>query len=89
MNYDSGAITRLVDQLEKRGLVKRLRSKTDRRVVNLSLTPAGGVLAKSLSVRVVEYWNEMLEGFSHEESAMLISLLTRLVARMELEPFAR
>jgi DNA-binding MarR family transcriptional regulator len=66
--------------------VERLRSKTDRRVVNLSLTDAGRALARSLSVRVVEYWNDMLEGFTHEESALLLSLLTRLVTRMEVEP---
>ena len=86
MNYDSGATTRLVDQLEHRGLVERVRSKSDRRVVNLSLTAAGRDTAKSLSVRVVEYWNDMLDDFSHEEAAMLIALLTRLVTRMESEP---
>jgi DNA-binding MarR family transcriptional regulator len=86
MNYDSGAITRLVDQLEKRGLVERVRSTSDRRIVNLSLTAAGRALAKSLSVRVVEYWNDMLEGFTHDEAALLVSLLSRLVTRMEVEP---
>jgi len=86
MNYDSGAITRLVDQLEKRGLVERLRSKSDRRVVNLSLTAAGRALAKSLSARVVEFWNDMLEDFTREEATQLISLLSRLVTRMEVEP---
>jgi DNA-binding MarR family transcriptional regulator len=86
MNYDSGAITRLVDQLENRRLVERVRSKSDRRVVNLSLTAAGRALAKSLSIRVVEYWNDMLDGFTHEETSLLVSLLTRLVTRMEVEP---
>jgi DNA-binding MarR family transcriptional regulator len=86
MSYDSGAITRLVDQLEKRGLVERVRSTSDRRVVNLSLTAAGRDMAKSLSVRVVEYWNDMLEDFTREEATLLISMLSRLVTRMEAEP---
>jgi MarR family 2-MHQ and catechol resistance regulon transcriptional repressor len=37
----SGNITLVVDNLEKQGLVKRLRDSDDRRVVNVSLTPAG------------------------------------------------
>jgi DNA-binding MarR family transcriptional regulator len=78
MNHDTGATTRLVDQLEERGLVKRTRSNTDRRVVNLTLTPDGRACAKSLTPRVVNYWNGILGGFSHAEVATLIDLLARL-----------
>src|SRR5687768_2063814 len=41
LHHDSGAMTRLVDQLESRKLVDRRRSAGDRRVVELSLTDAG------------------------------------------------
>jgi MarR family transcriptional regulator, 2-MHQ and catechol-resistance regulon repressor len=37
----AGNITMVVDNLEKRGLVKRVRSNTDRRLITVSLTPAG------------------------------------------------
>lgn len=86
MNYDSGAITRLVDHLEERGLVVRSRSTSDRRVVKLSLTKAGQAMWKKLTPAVVEYWNDLLEGFSHTEAETLVSLLARLLARMEQEP---
>ena len=39
MCHDAGAMTRLVDQLEKRGLLSRQRDTADRRVVNLVLRP--------------------------------------------------
>ena len=86
MNYDSGAITRLVDQLEERGLVERTRSKSDRRVVRLSLTKEGHAMWKKLTPPVVDYWNDLLDGFSHAEAETLVNLLTRLLARMETEP---
>jgi DNA-binding MarR family transcriptional regulator len=86
MDHDTGAITRLVDQLEERGFLVRRRSTTDRRVVHLEITQAGKALTKSLMPRLIEFWNDVLEGFSAEEAAQLISLLTRLLARIEGQP---
>jgi DNA-binding MarR family transcriptional regulator len=86
MSYDSGAITRLVDQLEKRGFVARTRSTTDRRVVHLAMTAEGEAATKALTPSTMNFWNEMLEGFSPTEAEMLIALLTRLLAKMEKTP---
>ena len=41
-------ITRLVDRLERRGLVKRSRSRQDRRVVEVGITDKGLVLVRGL-----------------------------------------
>ncbi len=87
LNYDSGAMTRLVDQLESRALVTRLRDKADQRIINLSLTPSGHAVTKMLLPRIVNFWNNMLDEFSHAETKMLLSLLTRLLNRAEREPF--
>jgi len=40
-------IVNLVDRLEERGLVVRVRSKTDRRVVDIELTEAGADLVRN------------------------------------------
>jgi|HubBroStandDraft_2_1064218.scaffolds.fasta_scaffold82891_2 DNA-binding MarR family transcriptional regulator len=88
MDHDTGAITRLVDQMEARGFITRRRSTEDRRVVNLEITPAGKALAKSLVPRIAEFWNKTLDGFSAEEFSQLISLLTRLMVRLEAQPIA-
>lgn len=88
MDHDNGAVTRLVDQLEERGLIERRRSTEDRRVVLLEVTPAGKALAKALSPRIVEFWNEALDGFSQEEFTQLLSMLTRLMTRLEAQPLA-
>jgi DNA-binding MarR family transcriptional regulator len=86
MNHDTGATTRLVDRMEKRGLLARKRSTADRRVVRLKLLPPGKAMAKALTPRIVDFWNRVLEDFSKEEAATLIKLLTRLDQRLEAQP---
>lgn len=83
MNHDSGATTRLVDQLEERGLLTRQRSKIDRRVVNLALTSEGKAVAKSLTPRVIAVCNGALEGMSVAEVDTLLASLKHLISRME------
>lgn len=81
--HDAGSLTRLVDEMERRGLVARGRSDTDRRVVTLSLTARGRALVEQLAPRVMHFWNGLLSGFSHAEVDTLINLLTRLVMLAE------
>lgn len=85
LGHDSGATTRMIDQLEARGLLTRSRCKTDRRVVRLCLTAQGRGIAKAMTPRVMTFWNAVLKDFSHTETTQLIALLTRLLASMERE----
>jgi DNA-binding MarR family transcriptional regulator len=87
LGHDTGATTRMLDQLEARGLVKRERDTSDRRVVNVVLTAKGRAMSKKLAPRMVDLWNGTVAEFSHGEVDTLIDLLTRLLARIEQEPF--
>ncbi|HEY1877944.1 MAG TPA: MarR family transcriptional regulator [Rhizomicrobium sp.] len=84
--HDAGSLTRLTDEMVRRGLVSRNRSESDRRVVTLALTPRGRDLVEALAPRVMNYWNGLLAGFSHAEVDTLINLLTRLVLVAEGQP---
>lgn len=81
--HDAGSLTRILDELEQRDLIARVRSETDRRVVALSMTPQGLALVETLLPRVVEHWNSLLGDFSHLEIKLLIKLLTRLTQATE------
>lgn len=83
--HDAGSLTRLIDEMQKRGLVRRGRSESDRRVVTLSLTPRGRQMVEALAPRLMHFWNGLLSGFSHAEVDTLINLLTRLVLVAEAE----
>jgi DNA-binding MarR family transcriptional regulator len=79
LDHDSGAITRVLDQLERRGFLQRRRSSQDRRVVELELTPAGRAIAGELLPLVVDQTNAALAPLSKSEFARLHGYLVRLL----------
>jgi DNA-binding MarR family transcriptional regulator len=81
--HDSGALTRVIDQLAERGLVERVRRDRDRRKVELQLTPAGRETIESLVPLVVEKLNAALEEFSSEEAKELQRLLIKLNTKLQ------
>jgi DNA-binding MarR family transcriptional regulator len=76
--HDSGALTRVIDQLAEKGLLERVRRDRDRRKVELQLTPAGRDTIESLIPLMVGKLNEMLGDFSQTEFQELLRLLFKL-----------
>src|SRR5277367_3181725 len=76
--HDSGALTRIIDQLADRGLLERVRRDKDRRKVELQLTPAGREAIESLIPLVVAKLNEVLTDFAKAEVQELLRLLIKL-----------
>jgi DNA-binding MarR family transcriptional regulator len=77
---DGGAMTRTLDRLEAKGLVARVRSSEDRRVVNLALTPAGREAARGIPAVLCTVHNAFLRGLSVAEWQQLMDLLRRIHA---------
>jgi DNA-binding MarR family transcriptional regulator len=76
--HDSGALTRVIDQLAERGLLERIRRDRDRRKVELQLTPAGLGTIEALIPLVVEKLNLALADFSGAEFEEFLRLLVKL-----------
>ena len=76
--HDSGALTRIIDQLAERGLLERVRRDKDRRKVELQLTPAGRDAIESLIPLIVGKLNEVLSDLSQAEVLELLRLLVKL-----------
>jgi DNA-binding MarR family transcriptional regulator len=76
--HDSGALTRIIDQLAERGLLERVRRDKDRRKVELQLTSAGRETIESIIPLVVDKLNEVLTDFSKAEVQELLRLLVKL-----------
>jgi DNA-binding MarR family transcriptional regulator len=83
LRHDSGALTRLIDQLEARGLVQRERSREDRRAVELRLTDAGLKILETLLPKVIDRINFALRDFSRAEADELNRLLSKLIGSLE------
>lgn len=81
--YDMGGLTRVVDALEREAFVRRGRSRTDRRAVQIAITASGIRQAERSLTAVVGLLNEILEPFSKREVEALESLLKRLAERLQ------
>ena len=71
-------VTRLMDRLEKRGLLTRDRAKEDRRVVAHRLTRAGLDLVNELDRPVEELHRKLMRHMKPERLRELIGLLEEL-----------
>lgn len=76
--HDKGSMTRIVDQLERRGLLRRQRDEKDRRIVFLVLTAAGRAAVHRMVPKIVAYFNDLLDGFTPEDVRRLTLLLKKL-----------
>jgi len=79
LSYDAGAMTRMVDRLEAKGLISRRRCPEDRRLVKLELTEAGLAALPKLRECSVRVLNHFLRGFTQAEARQLESYLGRML----------
>jgi len=77
---DTGAMTRMLDRLESKGLIRRVRSAEDRRVIKLELTEEGGRVIEQIPQRLHHVADIHTRDFSGQELQQLKSLLRRMIA---------
>ena len=77
---DAGATTRMVDRLEDKGMVRRVRSTDDRRVQQVELTDEGKQVAAIVPYVIADVLNMHLAELSNGEIETLRRLLERIVA---------
>jgi DNA-binding MarR family transcriptional regulator len=77
---DTGAMTRTLDRLEAKGLLRRQRSEQDRRVVKIELTESGHATAQQIPPNIARTLNHYLRGFSEGEVTLLMHFMRRMLA---------
>ena len=82
-SIEVSTLTRLVDNMEKKGLVARRRDAADARVVALHVTPAGRRLTQRITPIAERYESVALAGFTAAEADTLKAALRRLYSNME------
>ena len=73
----------LLRKMEKEGLVVRVPDEKDRRVMLVSLTQKGVAFDRDHLNRISESDRRATAGFSPEEEALLVSLLSRVVENLK------
>jgi DNA-binding MarR family transcriptional regulator len=79
ISYDGGAMTRMIDRLEAKGLIIRRPCPNDRRLNKLALTEAGQEAIPKLRAVSVRILNQFLNGFSQADARQLEAYLTRML----------
>jgi DNA-binding MarR family transcriptional regulator len=74
---DNSDVTRLIDRLEKTGLVKRTGGAEDKRQSLTMITPKGLSLLKKLDLPFQEAHEKLIAAFTDEELETLVELLKR------------
>jgi DNA-binding MarR family transcriptional regulator len=79
ISYDAGAMTRMLDRLEAKGLIRRTRSSQDRRLMNLELTEEGRAAYPRMREISMAIANQFLRGFTKSEARQLEGFLNRML----------
>lgn len=85
-SIEVSTLTRLVDGMEKKGLVVRRRDEADARAVTLYATPAGRRLTQRLVPIAERYETVAMAGFNTAEAEALKAALKRLYVNMDRLP---
>lgn len=78
-----GGITGVADHLEEQGYITRVRSKSDRRVINIEITKDGRKLLKKGTALYQQFVEESLEDLSEEEIKSLLRILNKMISSVQ------
>lgn len=78
---DKVTVSRAIQGLRQRGLVSRVKSKTDARAFNLHLTSHGRTAYQEIAPIALSYQDQILDDLSLEERRMLMELLRKVSAK--------
>jgi MarR family transcriptional regulator, organic hydroperoxide resistance regulator len=83
IGIEMASSTAILDSLEARRLITRVRNATDRRKINIFLTPAGAALKKPLMACAARVNKEARRGLTDAELASVFALVGRIIANLE------
>lgn len=80
---DQSTVVRLLDRMERDGLIKRIRNKDDRRVYNFYLTSAAKKVCRKLEDHSHTMTEIAHESLSTKDIEKLIQLITTIASNLE------
>ncbi|MFT5548427.1 MAG: DNA-binding MarR family transcriptional regulator [Candidatus Azotimanducaceae bacterium] len=83
INLSSATITSILDRLEKRDLVTRTRSTTDKRKVGISLTVAGNEIIKDSPKPLQSHFIARFEAMENWEQSQMLATMQKIVSMMD------
>jgi len=87
MNVKESSVARLLDRMERDGLVERLRSEDDKRVTNLVLTEKGRQHRTELLPEGERFEKLLHKNISDEEMQIFTKVLSKMVNNIKEEGY--
>jgi DNA-binding MarR family transcriptional regulator len=78
----TNSVSMLVDRMVKAGLLRRVRDRSDRRVVNVSITSKGEDALKPANIAAMEFFRQVMSPLSHEDAHTFVGLFTMINRKM-------
>jgi len=82
---NSSTVTGIIDRLEQKGLVKRMRISQDRRIITIELTKNGKVLAENAPPPIQWKIIDGLNNISEKEIRQISKTLTKLTSMLDVQ----
>ena len=79
-------VTHLINPLEEKGLIERLKDPSDRRVVLIGITDTGISVAEELMAEVQEKLNGLINFLGEDDSRKLIELMNKVTDYVSTKP---
>jgi DNA-binding MarR family transcriptional regulator len=76
---EAGPMSRLLDRLEAKGIVRKVRDLEDRRQVNVTLTKKGAELYPRITAATHKVYGKLLAGFSEKEAEAFKHALEKIL----------
>lgn len=82
-NMTAAGMTIVVDNIERKGLARRVRSDADRRAINVAITGKGGETVKHALKLHDKFLEKALRGITGQELDSVLAVLNRVVTASE------
>jgi DNA-binding MarR family transcriptional regulator len=83
LSLAANSVTSLVDNLERRGMVRRRRREDDRRVVEVELVDRGRQALEAVMEGELEFCRNMLVLLSEEDQDLFLELAAKMLKGVE------
>src|SRR5579875_2093720 len=78
-----GGMTGLIDHLEGIGLIQRIKSKKDRRIINIQITKKGSSVVDKGNETYRRFLEKSLEDLSEEEIYSFLRVLNKMISSVQ------
>jgi DNA-binding MarR family transcriptional regulator len=85
VSLSQATVTTILNRLQDRGLIERVRSQVDKRVVNARLTPLGRDTLGTAPPLLHEQFIDRFESLAEWEKTQMLSALQRVATMMDAE----